>query len=120
MKLQFPDRHLVACMELHTFSSLSKAFLQEYRDAMQDADTAIVFYSPDVLAQKKLEPISAEDVREGFHRDDLIVLTSKDEFSNTLHSMNWTGKNLLLMSSGDFGGLVLTELAASVAGSLQR
>jgi len=118
MKLQYPDRHLVACMELHTFSSLSKAFLKEYHDAMKDADTAIVYYSPEVLAQKKLEAISAEDVGDGFNRKDLIVVTDKQAFLEVLNGIQWSGKNLLLMSSGDFGGISINDLTAQIAASV--
>src|SRR5690606_31894107 len=66
VKQQFPNRKLVACMELHTFSSLKKDFLPQYNGAMEEADIALVYFSPEVVAHKKLEIISAETVEKAF------------------------------------------------------
>ncbi|MDB9725159.1 Mur ligase family protein [Salibacteraceae bacterium] len=111
MKNQFPDRQLVACMELHTFSSLSKEFLSHYNGAMQTADTAIVYYSPRTLEHKKLAPISKEMVAAGFNQKDLLVFTNSNELRTYLSNQNWNNKNLLLMSSGNFDGIDYNELA---------
>ncbi len=111
MKNQFSKRHLVACMELHTFSSLSKEFLSHYDGAMQTADTAIVYYNPHTLEHKKLEPISKEMVAEGFNQEGLLVFTDSNELRAYLTSQNWNHKNLLLMSSGNFDGIDYNELA---------
>jgi UDP-N-acetylmuramate: L-alanyl-gamma-D-glutamyl-meso-diaminopimelate ligase len=44
VKEQYPMWGLAACMELHTYSSLDKAFLQEYRNSMQEATIKMVFF----------------------------------------------------------------------------
>ena len=111
MQQQFPDRQLVACMELHTFSSLSKEFLSHYDGAMQTADTAIVYYNPLTLEHKKLDPISKEMVAEGFNQKGLIVFTDSLELRKYLNAQEWNNKNLLLMSSGNFDGIDYDELA---------
>jgi len=116
MKNQFPDRQLVACMELHTFSSLSKEFLSHYNGAMQTADTAIVYYSPRTLEHKKLAPISKEMVAAGFNQKDLLVFTNSNELRTYLSNQNWNNKNLLLMSSGNFDGIDYNELAEELLG----
>ncbi|TVR42217.1 MAG: peptidoglycan synthetase [Cryomorphaceae bacterium] len=108
---QFPDRKLVACMELHTFSSLNKEFLQQYAGTMDSCDTAIVYFNPKTIAHKKLEPLSAEEVKAAFQREDLIVLTETQQVLDWLKSYPWPGSNLLLMTSGNFDGVNLDEFA---------
>jgi UDP-N-acetylmuramate: L-alanyl-gamma-D-glutamyl-meso-diaminopimelate ligase len=114
LKEQFPDRLLIACAELHTFSSLNKAFLKQYRRKLMAADIAIVYYNPLTVEHKKLEPISEEDIRQAFKRDDLKVFTDSAELVTFLKSLNWKDTNLLLMSSGTFGGVDLRALAAEI------
>jgi len=116
MKNQFPNRQLIACMELHTFSSLSKAFLSHYDGAMQTADTAIVYYNPHTLEHKKLTPISKELVAEGFNQKGLLVFTDSHKLKKFLNAQDWNNKNLLLMSSGNFDGIDYNELAEELLG----
>ncbi len=118
VKKQFAQRTLIAVMELHTFSSLSKDFLHEYKNSMAAADIAIVFYSPEVVALKKLASISAADIRKGFDRDDVLIFTEKEALQQYLLAQTWTLKNLLLMSSGNFDGMDLKELANQVLTSI--
>lgn len=116
MKNQYPERQLVACMELHTFSSLSKEFLSHYDGAMKTADTAIVYYSPQTLAHKKLAPISIEMVAQGFNQENLLVFTDSSEIVDYLKGQDWKNKNLLLMSSRNFDGIDYNELAEDLIG----
>ncbi|MEZ4722444.1 MAG: Mur ligase family protein [Flavobacteriales bacterium] len=109
VKHQWPERKLVACMELHTFSSLTKEFMKEYKGTMDAADEAIVFYKEETIAHKKLDPISREEVKAAFGRDDLIVYTKTEDIQADLRSRNWSQSNLLLMSSGNFGGMNVDE-----------
>ncbi|MCA1764175.1 MAG: peptidoglycan synthetase, partial [Flavobacteriales bacterium] len=111
LKNQYPNRKLIACMELHTFSSLSKDFLPLYDGAMAAADTALVYYSPDVVAHKKLEPISEEEVHRAFGTKNLEVYTTTEHLLERIGSMDWSGKTLLMMSSGNFGGIDFEALA---------
>lgn len=114
VKRQWPDRHLVACMELHTFSSLTKEFLKEYEGSMAEADTAIVFYKAETVAQKQLEPISTAEVVEHFARKDLHVFTDSRALEDFLVDRTWENSNLLMMSSGNFGGIMVEDLAQQV------
>ncbi len=110
----FEDRRLVACYELHTFSSLNKDFLPQYNQKLDDADVAVVFYSPHTLEMKKMPAISEEEIRQAFGRDDLHVFTDNQALVAFLKEQNWYKTNLLLMSSGTFNGLVLPELASEL------
>ncbi len=113
VKHQYPKRELVACMELHTFSSLKKDFLPHYKDAMSKADVAIVYYSPDVVAHKKLPPISKELVFDGFGGA-VIVLNNTKEVLDFINAKSWSNKVLLMMSSGNFDGINYEDLGASL------
>ncbi|NIJ55572.1 UDP-N-acetylmuramate--L-alanine ligase [Dyadobacter arcticus] len=114
LKEQFPERTLVACAELHTFSSLNKAFLKQYRRKLKAADIAVVYYNPLTVEHKRLEPISEDDIREAFKRDDLNVFTDSGELAAFLESLAWKDTNLLLMSSGTFGELDFKGLALEI------
>jgi len=112
VKTQFPFRELIACMELHTFSSLNKEFLSEYAGCMNVADKAIVFIDAQTFVQKKMEPYDAAVVKAAFNRTDLIFFDKPAELEAYLKEQDLAGKNLLLMSSGNFGGLNLSELSS--------
>ncbi|HXB42132.1 MAG TPA: Mur ligase family protein [Bacteroidia bacterium] len=111
MKGQFPKRHLVACMELHTFSSLNEVFLKEYRGCMQGADDGIVYFNPHTIEHKKLKSISIEQVQEAFDDKKLKIFTQSKQVSDYLKSIKWADKNLLMMTSGNFDGVDFIKLA---------
>ena len=110
MKKQFQERKLVACMELHTFSSLNEKFLKQYTGCMDETDTAIVYFSPEAISHKKLDLITKEQVHTAFGRANLLVFTNSIELEKYLKSLNWNNKNLLMMSSGNFDGIKFGEL----------
>ncbi len=107
VKAQYADRQLIGAVELHTFSSLNKAFLSEYKGAMDAADEAIVFYSEHTLKMKKLPMITPDDIQAAFDHPNLKVIQETEELSEYLRSKDWLHQNLLLMSSGTFGGMEL-------------
>ncbi len=110
LKKQFPNRQLVACMELHTFSSLNKKFLKQYDGSMKEADLAIIYYSPKTIKHKKLEAISKNEVIAAFNSSNIEVITDSSNLLEKLNGISWENKNLLLMSSGNFGGLDLKKI----------
>ena len=110
VKDKFANYELLACLELHTYSSLTPEFLKEYKNTLDAADTAVVFYSPHAIEIKKLEPITAKQIAEAFQREDLIIYTDPVAFKEYLFSQNFQKKALLLMSSGNYGGLNFDEV----------
>ncbi|GMQ27417.1 UDP-N-acetylmuramate--L-alanine ligase [Algoriphagus confluentis] len=112
VKNQFPDRRLIAVQELHTFSSLNKAFLPNYAHSMAEADVAIVYLNPHAVALKKLELMDEKTLREGFMRADLQVFTESQALKDYLLGLNYQNTNLLLMSSGNYDNLDLAPLKA--------
>jgi UDP-N-acetylmuramate: L-alanyl-gamma-D-glutamyl-meso-diaminopimelate ligase len=116
VKQQYPDRKVVACMELHTFSSLNKNFLSEYENAMSDADEAYVYYSEHTLAHKKLEHITPTEVKNAFASDNVEVINDSKQLVNVLENKNWNNSVLLLMSSGNFDGVDLNAFGEKIVG----
>ncbi len=111
VKAQFKERGLVACMELHTFSSLNKEFLPHYKGTMQSADRAIVYFNPKVLKHKQLPEISKEEVAKAFDHPNLIVFTNPNKLTEELKREEWKNQNLLIMTSGNFSGVDIKGLA---------
>lgn len=114
VKSQFTDRKLIACIELHTFSSLNKDFLKEYAGSMDKADDAIVFIDLKSFEQKRMEPFSESDVQEAFSNPHLKFFNDAAKLKAYLLSQNYKDTNLLMMSSGNYAGFDLPELANSL------
>jgi len=116
VKEQYANRKVVACMELHTFSSLKKEFLPHYKDAMKAADHAIVYFNHEVVKHKKLEPITEQQVFDGFNGG-VTVYTQTADVLNFIHQQDWDNSALLMMSSGNFDGIDYDQLAESITKS---
>ena len=107
VKEQYPDRKVLACLELHTYSSFNADFLKGYKGALDAADEAVVFYLPESVKIKKLKEVSPEQIMEAFERTDLKVFTKASEFKDFIFDQDYGNSVLLLMSSGNYGGLDL-------------
>jgi UDP-N-acetylmuramate: L-alanyl-gamma-D-glutamyl-meso-diaminopimelate ligase len=114
VKEQFPGRRLIACMELHTFSSLNRNFLGEYSGTMAPADQAVVYFDRHVLEHKKLPEITPQEVKSAFETSNVTVMNDPLEIRHFLHHLNLTNTTLLLMSSGNFSGIDFRELAGQL------
>jgi UDP-N-acetylmuramate: L-alanyl-gamma-D-glutamyl-meso-diaminopimelate ligase len=110
VKEQYAERTVLACLELHTYSSLNAEFLSEYKGALDFADKAVVFYSPHAVKIKQLEEVTAKQIANAFERDDLVIYTNPQEFKNFLFSQNLKNSAVVLMSSGNYGGLNFEEV----------
>lgn len=117
VKDQFPERKLIACMELHTYSSLSSGFLEEYGSCMDRADIAIVYYSRHALQIKQLPDLSPDDISKAFKKDDIQVFNDSKALAGFLFSLNVDHTNLLMMSSGNFDGIDLKQLSQRFTGT---
>lgn len=114
VKELYPDRELVACLELHTYSSLNRDFLPQYSGCMASADKPVVYFSHHALALKRLPELNAEDIRDSFGDKRLVVFNDPAEMRKWLMDIDFRGKNLLLMSSGNFDGIDLEGLAEEI------
>lgn len=111
VKTQYRERKVIACMELHTFSSLTEDFLPQYADCMVEADVAYVYYNPEVIQHKRLKEIDPEQVKKAFGGNNLEVFTDSQALQAKLKSLNYDNSALLLMTSGNFSGVNLIEFA---------
>lgn len=114
MKNQFPGRRLIAVQELHTYSSLNKAFLPNYAQTMEETDVAIIYLNPHAVALKKLELMDENTLRTGFQRKDLILFTESQALKEYLLDQNYLNTNLLLMSSGNYDNMDLEALKTKI------
>jgi UDP-N-acetylmuramate: L-alanyl-gamma-D-glutamyl-meso-diaminopimelate ligase len=110
----YPTRETIGCVELHTYSSLNKSFLPQYHDTLKGLSSAVVFYNPEKLKLKNLPPISEEEIKNAFGFTSLHVFSDINDLNNFLFSQSWKNKNLLLMSSGNFGGIQFDDLATKI------
>jgi UDP-N-acetylmuramate: L-alanyl-gamma-D-glutamyl-meso-diaminopimelate ligase len=114
VKEQYPKRKLVACFELHTYSSLDKDFLIEYYESMRLADVKVVFYNAHTFELKRKELIEPEFIHEAFGDRRIHVFTEVESFRKFLEKQSWNKTNLLMMSSGSFGDIDINALATFV------
>ena len=114
VKQQYTDRKLIACMELHTYSSLNKTFLQEYKGCMQQADVPVIYFDNHAIEIKKLEAITEPEIKAAFDDERLVIFNNSDELRAFIVNEVTDNTNLLMMSSGNFGGIDLIKLATEV------
>lgn len=105
-----PERRLLACLELHTYSSLNKEFLPQYRDSMKAADLRLVYFNPAKVKQKGLPALHADDIRQAFNDPELHVFDDSQAMKAFIETHVEPGMNVLLMSSGNFDNLDLQAI----------
>lgn len=110
VKQQFPERDLISAIELHTFSSLNAEFLKEYAGTMDEADVPIVIIDRNTFRQKQMDPFEENVVKKSFSNDKLKFFDNFEIFETYLNTFSFKNTNILLMSSGNFGGLDLEKL----------
>ena len=114
LKKQFPDRALVGCLELHTFSSLNKKYIKEYQGTFNLPETSIIYYNPEEAPAKQVDLLSDAEIKKAFNRQDLIIFKDKPSLVSYLTELDWAHKNLVMMSSGNFNGLNMKELSNAI------
>ena len=114
---RYPEKQLVAAMELHTFSSLMADFLPQYEGCMAQADVALVYFNPKVIEHKRLTPITAEEVRKAFGTENVEVFTDSQLLQERLRSLTYENTALLMMTSGTFDGVNIPEFARELISS---
>jgi UDP-N-acetylmuramate: L-alanyl-gamma-D-glutamyl-meso-diaminopimelate ligase len=116
VKEQYPNRKVIACLELHTYSSFNAEFLKEYKGALRAADEAIVFFLPESVKIKKLKEVTPEQISQAFERNDLEIYTDANAFKDFVFGQDYKDTVLLLMSSGNYGGLDLEAVKNLIEG----
>jgi UDP-N-acetylmuramate: L-alanyl-gamma-D-glutamyl-meso-diaminopimelate ligase len=106
-----PSRDLVACLELHTYSSLDKKFLPQYKDSLKLAQEQVIYFNPEKVKDKNLEALTESDIKKAFNAPNAVVFQDPTQLESFLAQLTWKNKNLLMMSSGNFGGINIQEFA---------
>jgi UDP-N-acetylmuramate: L-alanyl-gamma-D-glutamyl-meso-diaminopimelate ligase len=117
LKKQFQERKLIALLELHTFSSLNKDFINLYKDTLKSADIALLFYDPKVVIKKGLSEINDQIIKQAFNDNNLKVFSNPNELNKFLQSQSYANSNLLFMSSGNYASLDLDNLIKKISSS---
>jgi UDP-N-acetylmuramate: L-alanyl-gamma-D-glutamyl-meso-diaminopimelate ligase len=107
VKVQYPEKKLYAILELHTYSSLNEAFMNEYKGVMEKADEAVVFYSQHALELKRLPVLEPGIVKNGFDQKNIQVFNKRESLETFLVTHTYHNSIVLLMSSGNYDGLDL-------------
>jgi UDP-N-acetylmuramate: L-alanyl-gamma-D-glutamyl-meso-diaminopimelate ligase len=114
VKQQYPERKLLAVLELHTYSSLNEKFMAEYQGAMDKADKAVVFFAKHALELKRMPDLPKEVVQKGFDKEDLVVINNREELDTWLNDQTYDSANLVFMSSGNYDGLDISSFATRI------
>ncbi|MGF1635821.1 MAG: UDP-N-acetylmuramate--L-alanine ligase [Cyclobacteriaceae bacterium] len=118
LKEQMPERKLVACFELHTYSSLNPEFIEQYYGSLDSADEAAIFVNPENIKHKDKAQLNADDIVKGFHKTGLQVFFDRAALDTYLKNQKWSNKNLLLMSSGNFASMDVKTFVSEILGKL--
>lgn len=114
VKQQYPDKELIAIMELHTFSSLNKEFLKQYSGTMMKANIPMIYFNPETIRHKKMEMFPPAFVKESFNQQNIHIYNDSKKLTNDLKTYSLKNRNLLFMTSGNFGGIDIRELTSEL------
>jgi len=82
VRSQNPNKKIVACLELHTYSSLNIDFITAYHNALSSVDQAIIFYSQKALKLKEMKDLEESDIKKAFNHNNLIVINNVNDLIN--------------------------------------
>jgi UDP-N-acetylmuramate: L-alanyl-gamma-D-glutamyl-meso-diaminopimelate ligase len=105
VRSRYPDKKILAVLELHTFSSLNKDFIPFYAASLDPADKAVIYLDNEALRAKGVEGYSEEQLRSAFAREDLQLTGKAEMLEQIIGDYISPDAVLLLMSSGDLGGI---------------
>ncbi|WP_417602631.1 UDP-N-acetylmuramate--L-alanine ligase [Owenweeksia hongkongensis] len=105
VKESFPDRRVIACLELHTFSSLNIEFMDQYAESMDAADVKYVYFNPEVVAHKRLPELNTQAIQDKFGNSQLEVFDDNTNLISKIKTELKKDDVLLIMSSGSFDGI---------------
>lgn len=111
VRQRYANRKLVAICELHTYSSLNKEFLPQYKDSLAPADFVAVHYDPKAMEIKRMPALEAEFVKDAFNDKRIKITNTSNELQSFLDSTPTSEVVILMMSSGNYGGLDLDQFA---------
>lgn len=105
VKESYPNKRVIACLELHTFSSLNINFMDQYAGSMDSADVSFVYFNPQVVAHKKLPELNVADIQQKFGNSNIQVFDNNNPLIETIKKNLAKDDVLLIMSSGSFDGI---------------
>lgn len=107
---RYKKKNLVACVELHTFSSLNEDFLPLYKNSLKAANKRIVFVDPHAVESRRMKPITARQIQAAFGDSKLTFVSTIEALQKAINDARKGDDVFLMMSSGNFGGLALENV----------
>ena len=104
----------MACLELHTYSSLDATFIEQFKDTLIPGDEAIVFYDPVALKIKNRAPIDPDTIKKAFDHPSIQVITAPLSLEEELMSKQYSNCVLVMMSSGNFDGMDFDDFSSEL------
>jgi len=100
-----PTRYLLACLELHTFSSLNIDFLPNYSNVFLECDEIWIYVDKNIQTGKGLIKLTSSFICKTINHHNILVCNNKESIETKLKNIRFSNTNLLLMSSGNFSGI---------------
>jgi len=107
---RYPKREIIACLELHTYSSLNSDFLPYYNGVLANASAGFIYFNPHEIELKKLKKLSKKTITKAFGGENVRVYDNSLEMFSYIKNQNYHCPVYLLMSSGDFDGFEINRL----------
>lgn len=111
---RYPGRDIIACLELHTYSSLNQEFLPQYRGSLDDASMACIYFNPEQFRIKNLKPLAKQKVINAFAGKNVSVFDNPAEMFSFVKSGKYRSPVFLFMSSGDYDGYDMKKLSGEL------
>ncbi len=102
---RYTARKITAVFELHTYSSLQDNFIEQYAHSLDAADIKILFLDEHALKIKNKQDMDSYWLKQQFADETIVVMRSKEELQHFIDQSTKDNSVLLLMSSGNLGGL---------------
>lgn len=102
IRLQFPKKKIIACLELHTYSSMNSDFIPQYKNSTHQADLVYLFLNEEAAKIKGMKLPQPEEIKTAFNDRSIRVFYDKNQMELSLLEENYFNSILLLMSSGSF------------------
>ena len=112
VRSQFPNKKIIGVYELHTYSSLDASFIHNYADTMAGLDQVIIYYDEHALKMKRMPELKEHHVARSFDHSALSVARRTDDLKRLLLDLKSDYDVILLMTSGNFGGMNLDILTS--------
>ena len=110
VKELYPDRFLIGCLELHTYSSLNVDFIPNYLNTLNNCSESWLYFDEQELQRKGFAKLDRKFLLRAFNHPNMTIINNKKLLRQKINQIELDNTNLLLMSSGNFSGLDIKSI----------